>query len=366
MAELLRNGPEVRPDGPRSRRWLVLLAVLALVTGAAVLHRSTREPAAAPVPLVAAGPLTTVVSVAVGRRWAYALVAVCDARIVHECDYRLRRRELPGSGWQPTPMHVTGRTTTSLDVRMRVGPPDRVTLVAGDTVLDSADGGRTVTTAHLRPGSPVERVPAGSILATGLCEGCDNLVTTLDPATGQLHPLAVQPAFTGFGVRLTQDGGGVLWAAQIGPAGGFTAASPDRGRSWRTIPLAAGLWLTAPVVLTALPGGGAYLVGRRADKLLPDVRRIDGPRGTWQRLTPDAGPVSPYSVVVDERGLLVGDSDGQAWRLAESGTFLRLPDLPGYLAGGPGTVLLGLPSTPGTVLLSWDGGLTWRPERITP
>ena len=164
MAEVLGNGPEVRPDGPRSRRWLVALAVLAVVLGAALLHRSTREPAQARAPLrpVVAAPLTTVVSVAVGRRWAYALVSVCDARIVHECDYRLRRRELPGSGWQATSMHVTGRTTTSLDVRMRVVPPDRVTLVvAGATVLASPDGGRTVTTAHLRPGPPAQRVPAG-------------------------------------------------------------------------------------------------------------------------------------------------------------------------------------------------------------
>ena len=191
-------------------------------------------------------------------------------------------------------------------------------------------------------------------------------MTVLDPATGQLRPLAAQPAFTGFGVRLTQAGGDVLWAAQVGPAGAVTAASPDGGRSWRTIPLAGGLRLTAPVLLSALPGGGAYLVGRREDTLLPDVRRIDGPAGTWQRLTPDAGPVSPYSVVVDERGLLVGDSDGQAWRLAETGTFLRLPELPGYLAGRSGTVLLGLPATPGTVLLSWDGGSTWRPERVAP
>ena len=79
--------------------------------------------------------------------------------------------------------------------------------------------------------------------------------------------------------------------------------SADRGRTWRTIPLAAGMVLTDPVVLASIPGGGAYLVGRRPNDL-PDVRRIDGPDGNWRRITPPDGPNSAYSAVVDDRGLL--------------------------------------------------------------
>jgi hypothetical protein len=148
--------------------------------------------------------------------------------------------------------------------------------------------------------------------------------------------------------------------AQVGPSGGLTAVSADRGRSWRTIPLAAGMVLTDPVVLASVPGGGAYLVGRRPNDL-PDVRRIDGPGGDWRRITPPDGPNSAYSAVVDARGLLVGDGNGKAWRLGPDDRFTALPGTPGYLSGS--RVLLGLPSTPGTVELSYDGGQTWQSEQ---
>lgn len=305
------------------------------------------------------------VSVAVGNRWVYALVSVCDGQIVHECDYRVHRRDFGDPGWRPLPMHVTGRTTVGLDVTLRVTAGDRVALVQrNDSVVFSPDGGRTVSTARLRRGPPIAAIPAGGIVADGLCDGCDERVTMLDPATGQVRPLAVQPSFQGFGLRLARAAGTVLWVAQIGPAAASTAVSRDGGRSWRTVPLPGGLLRTGPVVLTGATSGGAYLVGRRQDAQLPDVRCIDGPGGNWRRLTPATGPVTAYSAVIDERGLLVGDFDGKAWRLLSSGAFLELPGTPGFLAGGPGQVLAGLPSTPGTVQLSYDGGLTWRAERV--
>jgi hypothetical protein len=120
--------------------------------------------------------------------------------------------------------------------------------------------------------------------------------------------------------------------------------------------------LTDPVVLAAIPGGGAHLVGRRANSL-PDVRRADGPDGGWRRITPTQGPASAYSAVVDARGLVVGDGNGQAWRLRTDGRFAALPGTPGPLTGGAAGVLLGLPSAPGTVQLSDDGGASWRAER---
>lgn len=357
------SGGDDRPG--RSRRWPAVAAVLAFAAVVVVQARRTDPLPAPPAPIAAAPATTSVVSVAVGARFTYALVSVCDTQIVHDCDYRVHRRDPEESGWRPLPMHVTGRTTTGLDVTLRVTGTDRVALVQrNELVVSSPDGGTTVHTAGLRRGPPIATLPEGGILADGLCDGCDERVTVLDPATGQVRALATQPAFGGFGLRLARAEGSVLWVAQIGPASASTAVSRDGGRSWRTVPLAPGLLQTGPVVLTGRPGGGAYLVGLRAGALKPDVRRIAGPDGKWERLTPPAGPVTAYSAVVDERGLLIGDADGKAWRLLDSGVFLELPGLPGFLAGGPGRVLAGLPPTPATVEFSYDGGLTWRAERF--
>jgi hypothetical protein len=364
-------GPDVLssgPDGPPpSRRWLVAGVVLALALGVPALLHSTggRQPpplAAPATPAVPAAQPTRsiVISLASGLRRAYALVAECGTRILHDCDYRVFRRDLTNPGWQPTPVHFAGITTTGLDVTMRATPDDHVLLAAGTTLQVSDDGGDTVHSLHLSIGPPVDALPPNAVLASELCPTCADAVTVVDLTTGQLRPLRSQPAFTGDGLRLARVDGDVLWIAQIGPGGGLTAVSRDRGRTWRTIPLAAGMVLTDPVVLAAIPGGGAYLVGRRPNDL-PDVRRIDGPAGSWRRITPPDGPNSAYSAVVDARGLLVGDGNGKAWRLGPDDRFTALPGTPGYLSGS--RVLLGLPSTPGTVELSYDGGLTWQSEQ---
>jgi hypothetical protein len=366
-------GPDVLssgPDGPPpSRRWLVAGIVLALALGVPALVHTTRggsPPQAAPTSAAppAARPAqatqSIVVSVAASARFAYALVAQCGTRILHDCDYRVFRRDLIDPGWSPTPVHHAGITTTGLDVTMRATPDDHVLLLAGTSLQVSADGGDRVQNLHLRTGPPVDALPAGAVLASELCPTCADAVTAVDLTTGELRPLRSQPAFTGYGLRLARVDGDVIWVAQVGPAGGLTAVSADRGRTWRTIPLAAGMVLTDPVVLASIPGGGAYLVGRRPNDL-PDVRRIDGPDGNWRRITPPDGPNSAYSAVVDARGLLVGDGNGKAWRLGADDRFTALPGTPGYLSGS--RVLLGLPSTPGTVELSYDGGATWQSER---
>jgi hypothetical protein len=364
-------GPDVLssgPDGPPpSRRWIVAAVVLALALGVPALLHSTsgRNPAPVAAPTTAAGQAgqatqSIVVSVGAGDRWAYALVAECGTRILHDCDYRVHRRDLVDPGWQPTPVHFAAPTTTGLDVTMRVTPDDHVLLTSGTSLQVSGDGGETVQSLHLRTGPPVAELPRDAVLASELCPTCSDAVTAVDLTTGELRPLRSQPAFTGYGLRMARVDGDVLWVVQVGPAGGITAVSADRGRTWRTIPLAVGMVLTDPVVLASTPSGGAYLVGRRPNDL-PDVRRIDGPRGNWARITPPDGPNSAYSAVVDARGLLVGDGNGKAWRLGPDDRFTALPGTPGYLSGS--RVLLGLPSTPGTVELSYDGGLTWQSEQ---
>jgi hypothetical protein len=363
--DVLSGGPDGRPP---SRRWLVFGVVLALVVGVpALVHTVRGRPPPAPAPPVVAAPTdpptqSIVVSIAVGTRWAYALVARCETRILHDCDYRVHRRDLVEAGWRATPVHVTGRTTTGLDVTMRVTPDDHVLLVAGAAMQVSTDGGETVGSVHLHSGPPVDALPAGAVLASELCPTCADAVTAVDPATGELRQLRHQPAFPGLGLRLARADGDVLWLAQVGPSGGATAVSADRGRSWRTVPLAPGMVQTDPVVLATIPGGGAYLVGRRANDR-PDVRRVDGPDGSWRRFTPDGGPPSAYSAVVDARGLVVGDGTGKAWRFGSDNRFTELPGTPGYLTGG--RALFSLPSTPGTVQLSYDGGQSWRSERIS-
>jgi hypothetical protein len=362
-------GPDVLSSGldgpPPSRRWLVAGIVLALVLGVPALVHTARgrdpAPATAPRPRATQADQSIVVSVAAGSHFAYALVAHCGTRILHDCDYRVHRRDLFAPGWEPTPVHVAGRTTTGLDVIMRVTPEDHVLLVAGSSMQVSADGGDTVRTVHLRQGPPVAALPAGAVLASDLCPICAYPLTVVDPATGDLRPLRSQPELGGdSGQRLARADGDVVWVVQLGPAGDHTAVSADRGRTWRTVPLAAGILRADPVVLAPIPGGGAYLVGRRADDL-PDLRRVDGPQGDWRRITVPKGPASAYSAVVDAGGLVVGEGTGRAWRLGPDGRFAVLPGVPGYLTGG--RVLLGLPSTPGTVLISYDGGLSWRSER---
>ena len=208
-------GPDVLssgPDGPPpSRRWLVAGVVLALALGVpALLHstggRSPPPPAAPATPAAQAGQTTQsiVVSVGAGARWAYALVAECGTRILHDCDYRVFRRDLVDPGWASTPVHFTGRTTTGLDVTMRVTPDDHVLLSTGTSLQVSDDGGATVHSLHLQTGPPVDALPADAVLASELCPTCADAVTAVDLATGELRPLRSQPAFTGFGLRLAQ------------------------------------------------------------------------------------------------------------------------------------------------------------------
>ena len=338
--------------------------MLALALGVPALLHTARgrepPPPAAPTPAArsrrrqATQPI--VVSVAAGARWAYALVAECGTRILHDCDYRVFRRDLIDSGLGSRRRCTSpAATTTGLDVTMRVTPDDHVLLVGRHQPAGLRRRRRhRAQPAPAAPGPPVAALPPDAVLASELCPTCADAVTAVDLATGELRPLRSQPAFTGFGLRLARVDGDVLWVAQVGPGGGLTAVSADRGRTWRTIPLAAGMVLTDPVVLASIPGGGAYLVGRRPNDLpgrAPDRRAgrqlaPDHPGRTarTRRTRPWSTPAAWWS----------GTATGRPGGSGRTTSSPRCPGTPGYLSGS--RVLLGLPSTPGTVELSYDGG----------
>ena len=81
-------------------------------------------------------------------------------------------------------------------------------------------------------------------------------------------------------------------------------------------------------------------------------------------MTPDAaGRNSAYSVVVDDRGLLVGDGNGQGLAAGQTDTFTAPARDAGLSrpAGRDGPARAAVHAR--TVVLSWDGGVTWRPTR---
>jgi hypothetical protein len=350
--------PDLDAVPSRGRRGLVAAGAVALVLAGGLVARATHDPP--PPPPVATPDRSTVVSVAIGTQWAYALVADCDTRIVHQCDYQVHRRELSGAplgtdAWSPLPIRISGRTTTGLAVTLSVVPGDRLVVVdRGRRVYASVNGGTVVTTAALRPGPPVAAVPDGGLLATGLCPACSETVVALDPGTGLLSPLAHQPPLPAGGTRLARADGTTLWVVRTGPGTPASAVSQDGGLSWRRVPLAGPLG--ARPLLTAAPGGGAYLVGAGG---VWQAGRIGG----WRRIRA-TGPDDAYSAAAATRGLIVGDAAGRAWRLQPTGTYTRLPERPGFVTGAVGGVVAGLPDTPGTVLLSYDSGDSWQAERV--
>lgn len=379
--DLLSAGPErVRP--PR-RRWPAAVLAVAVAGAAVVLAaRSTAERVeAVPTPqtrLVPPDLLPTVVAVAVGSRWAYALVSRCGD---DSCGYELRRRELAGGGWFPTALRTTRNDGP------RVGPflyadGDLVTMVDepdSGTVYVSADGGATVQGRPMRLADPVAAVPAGGVLDLGLCTDCQQQLTVLSPRDGELHQLGTQPPFGAGGLQAVAAAGPVLWAVSTtGRREVLTAVSPDSGRSWRAVPVAGFPTGVDNLRVSVGPDGSAYLLGARTSPAGPgplaEVWHVDGPGGTWRKLPAAPGPRGPVSVVPDGADAVVTDYLGQAWRLGPKGAVDRLPDVsvegrtvgPGVFAAGPGGVLLGTPldDLRQVVVLSADQGRSWSVEDV--
>lgn len=386
MADVLTGGA---PPGPgRPRRWAVVAGAVVLAGAAALLAvRSTPgRPDASPSPTTSspapeppappdggAEPVgvPAVVSVAVGRRHAYALVADCDSGAVQACAYRLHRRDVDGAGWTLLPARLETRSTLGVQPTVTVSGDDVVTIVEGTAgrVVSSAAGG-PFTEHQASTGPPIDEFPADGVL----CVLCPGPVTVLQPATGRLRPLRSQPAFAGRVLRSVQQRGRVLWAVATGRAGTVGAVSVDRGRTWRTstVPVSPDI---DGLELVIGPGGNGYLLCTTLDRdrgtdRLSGVWTVDAPGRSWRRL-PGPVPRGVRSALAGDRGLLIADLGGTVWQLRSDGRFVSLPDpgrtRPAQLAAGGGRLLTATPrdATPDPlVLTSRDGGASWATERL--
>jgi hypothetical protein len=384
VADVLSGGPAPGPGRPR-RRVLVAGGVAVAAVAALLAVRSTPgAPEPRPTPTVRAAPTggegtpappvptpvgeSAVVSVAVGRRHAYALVAECDRAAVRACAYRLHRRELDAAAWGVLPLRMESRSTVGVFPVVTVSGDDVVTVVEspGGRVYSSLDG---FTPHQLAGGPALESVPADGIL----CTTCRGEVTVLEPATGRLRPLRAQPAFADGQLQSAQQRGRVLWAVSSGRTGVQAAVSVDRGRSWRTqsVPIAPNI---ADLQLVVGPGGSAYLLcltlAPGGGSRLAGVWTVGAPGRRWTRL-PGPVPRGVRSALVSERGLLIADFGGTVWELRDDGSFGSLPDpgptRPADLAAGGGALVVatprgGIPDP--LVLTSADGGDSWQSELL--
>jgi hypothetical protein len=386
-----------RPTTAARRRWAGIAGTVVVgVAAAALAVRSLPEPSATPPPTPAPGfalgpPLRFVADAAVGTKWAYALVASCvgpeDSR---QCRYRLLRRALAGGGWTATAV-ATG------PVAGAAGPPrlfrtgERVTVVDQPTmgnVITSPDGGDTATVQGLSSGPPVPAVLQADIVDLALCESCLNRLTVLEPRTGRLRPLARQPMLgsTG-GIRSFAESGGALWSVADGGSRLVSAVSVDGGRTWQELPIGGGPGAAEMTVLAPDGRRGAYLlVGRdtRPDVVneFSELWRVGDPTrpgAAWRQITPSARPRSASGLVVSGGALLIRDDARQLLRLGPDGVLRALPPVrldgvpagPDLVVAGPGRLLLGVVNRPDDtgplrILLSRDGGETWRVEQLPP
>jgi hypothetical protein len=339
---------------------LAVLVAVVLAVRAVPDRRPDVPPAPAPSTRSVAGP-PGVAAVAVGSRWAYALVRDCDPGA--GCGYRLHRRSLGGGGWTALPLVTAPGGGEPI---LAVSGDEVATVLAAGLVQSSGTGGALV----LAPGPPIDAVPADGLADPDYCEVCRGRVTVVEPATGLLRPLRHQP-FRGGRLRSYAFRGNTLWAVSTTGTGVTSAVSTDRGRTWRTRPipgLAPGIETlqlvtgpTGPAYLLCSTAGGSRLVG---------VWSTQAAGGAWERL-PGPIPRSARSALVGDRVLLVADGGGTVWRLQPTGGFTALGDpgrtRPDLITTGPGRMIAATPRGPipdRLLLTSYDEGETWRTETI--
>ncbi len=246
-----RRRPAVRalrlPDRlRRHRRALVALAVAVAVVGVVAGLRAgvtglkpERGPGAPVAGAQGKPPLSgTVLELASGQNTLYALASDCGAG----CRPMLLASENDGVGWStltlpglpsdPSALAGWQLAVTGVEDSLAVEDGDGATVTVGGA--DTPFVTRRITT---RPAWP--RVPAGREAMVRICAAPRCRAPRLDylePRTGELGPLLVQPPVTprALGVLGTQ-----LWVAGIDPATGryAMALSVDDAGTWSTVPL---------------------------------------------------------------------------------------------------------------------------------
>jgi hypothetical protein len=376
------EGGSARPV--RRRRWPTAAGALGLAAVAALLAaRSAPDPAPRPAPTAAptraAAPVPerSVVSVAVGRRALYALVARCDGAAVPTCGYQVYRRAASTGTWQSLPWQLSPRNASGVPPVIEVTGDEVVTVLTGldgGEAQTSSDDGITVTTRRLTGGPAAAAVPAGGLLDAAYCVSCQDGITVVEPRTGRVRRLAAQPPLAGLPVGSFDRNGDVLWAVAAGAGAARSTVSTDGGRSWRVVPLPPIPGAAPLLQVVAAADGSAWLITGSFQggppEQLTGLRRIDGPGGRWRTL-PLSGPRTIRSALAGTGGLLVIDVGGSVWRLPPDGRFVRLADpglyRPGTLVRGPRGRLASVSPDDArnrTVLVSEDDGGTWRPEQV--
>ena len=248
-----RRHPAVRtvrlPDRlRRHRRTLVaLVAVVAVVGVVAVLRAGIAglKPEQGPGAPVAgaqrkpplAGSVITLVS---GQNTLYALAADSGAGsrpilLASDNDGATwSTLMLPGMPSDQSAVAGWRLTVTGVEESLSIENGDAATITVGGT--DSP-----FVTRRVVPRGPWARVPAGREAMLRICSAPRCRTPRLDylePRTGELGPLQVQPPVTPRALGVV---GGQLWVAGVDPATHryAIAASLDDGASWATVPLPA-------------------------------------------------------------------------------------------------------------------------------
>ncbi|HYN97515.1 MAG TPA: hypothetical protein VES42_27070, partial [Pilimelia sp.] len=189
----------------------------------------------------------------------YATALACPDLSCPKTVHRLAGSDDGGRTWTSRGGQLREASLTVLDRRTLVAVSD--TGVGAAAVSISRDGGRSWASVR-RQGRIVPALPpGGALVCVAKAAGQPCTGHALDPAAGQLRPLADSPTLADVRGSVVAPVGRHLWLAGTEPASGrpIVAVSADRGRSWarHTFPCAAGA-CAAPGLAVAPGGAQAY------------------------------------------------------------------------------------------------------------
>lgn len=342
-------------------------------------------PAVTPRP-APSGVGTQVIQTAFGRTTAYALLGRCPGEGPSGCRYELLSSPDAGRTWTrlraPLPP-LPGDGSEGFSAELLVTGADDLTVLdrLRGRAYASTDLGRTFAVRVLRAGPALEAVPPGLQVEATQCgsDGCPGAqLVVFDPDTGRTSPLRAQPVPGVKSLAVATGDDGRIWAVGQDGATALSAISPDRGRTWRTLPptpSSSGIRLLRIVPLPGRDAGAFLLTGgdepRNVLNTFSQLWRLDDRDPRWVRVTPPGAPASALTVVGLTPGeLLLTAEHGGVWRTAGRGTRIaREPDpqadgaaLPLFVLERAGTLLIGRSEVGRPdpyVLVSQDEGRSW-------